>query len=149
MPALIDDSNAPKADDGDNKLPASVAEGDPNWTYTGIAEIDGKKYALLENGSNHQSGFVKEGETWKKSRVVQITPGSIALVGPDGIQETVLRYSPNPKSGPEAPQPEASPQGGPGFQPMRPNLGGLRGPVNGGPPMMMGGGMPMVEMEGG
>lgn len=149
MPALIDDSNTPKTDDGDNKLPAAVAGGDPNWTFTGIAEIDGVKFALLENGSNHESGFVKEGETWKKSKVVRITPDNIAMVGPDGIEETVLRYNPNTKEATAVPQPEAAPQGGPGFQPLQPNLRGLRGRINGGPQIMMGGGGMPVMVDGG
>jgi hypothetical protein len=86
------------------KLPANFAEGEADWAYTGMVEVDGKRLALLENASKHQGGYVREGETWKKSKIVKITMGSIVLEGTDGSQTTVNRYNANavPKEKPPA-----------------------------------------------
>lgn len=108
------------------KLPADLAQGEGDWAYTGMVEVDGVKLALLENGTSHQGGYVREGETWKRSRIARITMPCIVVVGPDGVETTVFRYNPN-----QTPKPKPLPD--PGFRPM--DLGpALRGPI--GPEIM-------------
>ena len=103
------------------KVPAALAAGEGDWAYTGMVEIDGVKLALLENGTSHQGGYVREGETWKKSRIAGITMASVTFVGPDGTDTTVFRYNAN-----QVPKPKTPPD--PGFRPM--DLGpALRGPI--------------------
>jgi len=106
------------------EVPANLAQGEAGWAYTGMAEVDGKRLALLENSSTHQGGFVKEGEAWKRSHIVSITSESIILVGPDGSEETVYRYDPNRP----AKQKAATAAPDAGFQPV--DVGpALRGPI--------------------
>ena len=111
-PLIGDEKEAAKTDqDKLMKIPANLAAGEADWAYTGLAEVNGVKMALLENPSNHQGGYVKEGETWKKSRVEHITLESITIAGVDGSEQTVFRYNANliPKL---KPMPDA------GFRPM-------------------------------
>jgi hypothetical protein len=103
------------------KLPANFADGEPDWAYTGMVEVDGKRLALLENASKHQGGYVREGEIWKKSKILKITMAGILLEGPDGSQATVNRFNANavPKEKPPA-------EGG--FKPL--DVGAaIRGPI--------------------
>lgn len=65
-------------------VPAELADGDPNWVYTGTAEIDGRPTALLENRSTLESDFVSQGEKWKKAGVAQILPQGLILTSPSG-----------------------------------------------------------------
>jgi len=65
-------------------VPAELAGGDPNWVYTGTAEIDGKPTALLENRVTAESDFVNQGQSWKRSQVAQILPQGLVLAGPSG-----------------------------------------------------------------
>ena len=103
------------------KVPANLAQGESGWAYTGMVEVDGVRLALLENSSTHQGGYVKEGDTWKKSRIVRITMASIGVVGPDGIETTVFRFNAN-----ATPKPKPEPE--PGFHPI--DLGqALKGPI--------------------
>lgn len=103
------------------KLPAALAAGEGDWAYTGMVEVDGVRLALLENGTSHQGGYVREGETWKKSRIARITMPCIVVLGPDGTETTVFRYNAN-----LVPKPKPPPD--PGFRPM--DLGpALRGPI--------------------
>lgn len=119
-------SHAPETGPADSakeaplKIPALLAEGDPNWAFTGIAEVDGQRLALLENSASHQSGFVKEGDPWKGAKIRKITPDSLTMEDADGNPQVVPRYDPNQ---PEKPKPTPSS----GFQPLQ--LGGLRGPI--------------------
>lgn len=93
------------------KIPANMAGGEGDWAYTGMVEVDGSRMALLENGTTHQGGYVKTGDTWKKSRVVAISSASIVVEGPDGSQETVFRFNAN-----QPPKPKPLPDAG--FRPM-------------------------------
>lgn len=103
------------------KLPATLTDGEADWAYTGMVEVDGRRLALLENPSTHQGGYVREGETWKKARIVSITMPSIVLAGPDGEETTVFRFNPN-----KTPKPKPPPESG--FRPM--DLGSaLKGPI--------------------
>jgi hypothetical protein len=118
----VDKPASQAAQDELMKLPANMAEGDPNWAYTGMVEVDGARLALLENSATHQGGYVKEGEIWKKSRIVHISVESILVVGPDGSPETIFRYNANQ-------QPKVKPPPDNGFRPMdiTPALKGLIG----------------------
>ncbi|MEJ5171486.1 MAG: hypothetical protein WHU10_10900, partial [Fimbriimonadales bacterium] len=70
-------------------IPASLTGGDPNWMYRGMAEIDSVPMALVENAKTGEGVFLRHGELWNGSRVVAITPESLTLAGPDGLQRTV------------------------------------------------------------
>jgi hypothetical protein len=121
MAADMEDSSASDAD----KIPATVAGGDPNWVYTGMAIVDGARLALLENASTHQSGFVQEGDRWKNSKISKITSQSVTFVDADGDSEAVLRFDPDAAPA-SKPLPDA------GFQPLSvgPNLNGPIGRIN-------------------
>ncbi len=112
------------------KIQSTLAGGEANWAYTGIAIVSGEKLALLENTSLKQSGFIKEGDTWKASKVMTITRDTITLKGKDGSVQTVMRYNPFllPKAAASTDAP-ANPAGGnAGFQPVNPGAG-MRGPI--------------------
>lgn len=106
------------------KVPANLAQGEGNWTYTGMVEVNGERLALLENAALHQGGYVKEGETWKKSKIVSITSASIVMSGTDGVQETVYRFNPD-----QVPKPKPPPDSG--FRPLDPSSA-LKGPIGSG-----------------
>ncbi len=103
------------------KLPADLADGESDWAYTGMVEVDGKRLALLENGAQHQGGYVREGDTWKKSRIVRISMANLVIAGPDGTERTIFRYNPT-----QTPKPPPLPD--PGFRPLDVNPA-LRGPI--------------------
>lgn len=100
------------------QIPAGLAGGEANWAYTGMAEVDGVRMALLENGGSKKSGYVREGETWKKSRIVGISSACIVLADEKGVSETVFRFNPN-----DPPKVKPLPEGG--FQPTGPIGAGL------------------------
>lgn len=77
------------------QIPPGLAKGDANWRFTGVATVNGTRMALLENNSSHQSGFVKEGESWLTCTVKRITPESLVLVDQDGIEQVVMRFNAN------------------------------------------------------
>ena len=54
-------------------IPTNFTGGEPNWAFTGVVEVDGKKSALVENGTNGGSIYLKPGQKWKTSTVKQIT----------------------------------------------------------------------------
>lgn len=102
-----------------SKFPADVAGGDGNWEYTGFVRIDGVGQALLENASNHQGAFVKEGDLWKGTRIRSVTQSGVAFVGKDGTEQFVLRLNPygaakskgQPAGGPPSGTPPVAPPG--------------------------------------
>ena len=85
----------PPADQDLKAIPAKIADGESNWVFTGMAEVDGTKVALLQNNSTKQSGLLKEGEYWRKSQLISISLDSILFVGHDGNIQTVFRFDPN------------------------------------------------------
>lgn len=118
-------------------IPAELAGGESNWTFTGLAQIDGSMMALLENSEKHQGGFVKQGEHWKGALVKKITPESIVLVDSDGTEQVIMRFNPNKptKNAAAAPvaqvpgalpavTPQAPPPGPPPGMRMRGRIGG-------------------------
>ncbi len=88
-------AKAPEAKDDLVQIPSNFADGESSWAYTGMAEVDGVRMALLENSTKKQSGYVREGEAWKKARVVGISTACIVLSDDKGETQTVYRYNPN------------------------------------------------------
>lgn len=116
------------------KVPPVIAGGDGNWIFTGIAVLDGKKMALLENSGSHQAQYVTEGSPWKDATVRRISAEGVAFVPKAGGEElVVLRYSaaaqvpPSGPGGPVLPPSQA-------FQPATPP--GISGPIGNGPLIM-------------
>lgn len=73
-----------------NALPAAYAGGEPNWVYTGTADIDGVPSALLENKTTGDSLFLRVGDTWKGSTIQEITDDSLVVMSPEtGLIMTV------------------------------------------------------------
>lgn len=70
-------------------IPAAYAGGEANWTYSGMATVDGVPNALLENPSSGESVFVKQGEGWKTSTVSSMSPETLVLRGPNGDSYTI------------------------------------------------------------
>jgi hypothetical protein len=104
-------------------VPANLAGGEGGWAYTGMAEVDGVRMALLENSGTKQSGYVREGEDWKKAHVVGITTACIVLSDEKGTAQTIYRFNPNDP-------PKVKPLPNPGFAPLNP--GGVpTGPIGG------------------
>jgi hypothetical protein len=117
-------------------VPANFAGGDANWIFTGYAVVNGEKSALLENRTTHLSEFVKEGASWKTSRIERINPGSVVFADADGGKVPVMRFDPllasksDAKSGPDL-----------GLKPLDPTpaLQGAIGPIPpSAPPGLMG-----------
>jgi hypothetical protein len=103
-----------------DQVPAELAGGDPNWVYTGTAEIDGKPTALLENRVTLESDFVNQGDKWQRTTISQILPQGIVLAGPSGKK---VRLTMN--NG-EVAVVGGSERFAAGFQPVTPSL---RGPI--------------------
>lgn len=125
------------------RIPGDLADGDGGWTYTGYASVDGVSMAVLENTAKKESGYVKEGQAWKKAKVRRITSESIVLTNEKGVDTVVLRYNPvieaqrkEKEKGSASANPAAPPPGGvPPFNPVP----GMRGPIGRNFPMMPGG----------
>lgn len=100
-----------------NAAPSVLTGGDPNWVYTGMAEIDGAPTGLLENKVTGESNFVQRSENWKSARVGSITPYSLILIGDNGRAYTL-------RTGVEGDGPTLMAQG---FSPVNPPLRGAIG----------------------
>lgn len=85
-----------------NVVPPAFAGGEPNWTYTGSAQIDGVLEALLENKVTGDSVFLKVGDTWKGISVEEITDDSLVLASPITATEKKLELPPDVVTGPAA-----------------------------------------------
>ncbi len=99
-----------------NAVPSVLTGGDPNWVYTGMAEIDGIPMGLLENKVTGEGVFLKHSESWKMATVTGISPFSLILVARSGKNYTLtITESENRSSGLLANN---------GFAPVNPNLRG-------------------------
>lgn len=78
-----------------NGVPASLAGGDVNWTYTGTAEVDDVPTVLIENSSTGEGVFLRQGERWKDMVIEQIAMDFVTLRGDDGEIVTLRLTSPN------------------------------------------------------
>jgi len=65
-------------------IPPSFAANERDWMYTGTAEIDSVPVALFESAATREGVFLKQGEHWKSSVVMQIGPDFVVLAGADG-----------------------------------------------------------------
>lgn len=110
--------NEPKIKEDLVQVPSNLADGEGGWAYTGMVEVDGVRMALLQNSGTNLSGYVREGETWKKSRIVGISSPCVVFADEKGVNTTVFRYNPN-----DPPKAPAPPQGG--FMPTGPIGGNL------------------------
>jgi len=70
-------------------IPLALTGGEPNWRYTGVAEIDGVPNALLDNSGTGEGVFLKAGERWKKATVLTVTRDSVVLQGEDGVAKEI------------------------------------------------------------
>ena len=70
-------------------IPADFAGGEPNWSFTGMASIDGSAQALVENSTTKDGEFLKIGENWKTCVVTDITDDALTLTGPGGSSYVV------------------------------------------------------------
>ncbi len=75
-----------------NAVPASFANGEANWIYTGTAIVDDVPTALVENTGSGEGVFLKQGEAWKTSRVQRITPDTLTLGNNQGQTFTMRLY---------------------------------------------------------
>jgi hypothetical protein len=110
-------------------LPAGFAGGDPNWRYTGTAEIDGVRVALIENHVSGDGVFLKVGETWNQTVLTSIETEAIVMVGPGGAVRRIRLGEPEESrvaSGNTVPN-----QGMAAVPPVR--VGGISGPISAGP----------------
>lgn len=73
-----------------NAVPSILTGGDPNWIYTGMAEVDGVSTGLLENKATGEADFVQHSQAWKDSNVSAISPFSIQLKGKNGKTYTMF-----------------------------------------------------------
>ncbi len=69
-----------------NEIPTDITGGEGNWVYTGTAETDGQRVALIENRTTNDAVFLKRGERWKSGYVVRISEYSVILSGPNGTK---------------------------------------------------------------
>ncbi len=69
-------------------VPALLADGESDWTYTGMVILDNLPLGLLEN-SKGDSVYLGPGEKWKHAQVVSVSSENIAFTGPDGNRVVV------------------------------------------------------------
>lgn len=70
-------------------IPQEYAGGEPGWYFTGTAEIDGVKQALVENRSSGNGDFLRVGQEWKRVRITAIGENTMTIVGPNGQPKTL------------------------------------------------------------
>ena len=66
-----------------NAIPPALAGGESGWEFTGIAEVNGRRQALIENLQTGVGEFLTAGQRWKTSNVLTITNDSVVLKGVD------------------------------------------------------------------
>ena len=111
---------------GANRIPANLVGGE-TWTYTGNAELDGVKSALVENGQSGEGVFLKVGERWKMLTVRAIKTDALVVAGDDGVEVTVPVADDSGKSPAPLNTNPAMRAGGPGLAPVNPALAGTIG----------------------
>ncbi len=62
-----------------NGIPAAFAGGEATWIYTGHAEIDGRRVALLENTATGATEFLRLNQKWRSLTVFDIGEESITI----------------------------------------------------------------------
>lgn len=86
VPVVARHSGIGSADGMANSIPTEMTGGQDNWVYTGTAESDGVRVALVENRTTGDATFLKRGERWKSAVVVSVTEYSVILRGPSGTR---------------------------------------------------------------
>ena len=67
-----------------NSIPSALAGGDPSWSFTGVAVVDGERMALVENSATQEGDYIKVGQAWKTCKVVRIEDTKLVLMGDSG-----------------------------------------------------------------
>lgn len=98
-------------------IAANLTGGEANWYYTGLAELNGRKHALLENTTTGETVYVSPGEGWKAARVASVDISALVLIGPDGasVRVPIQQYGEAPAGGGLGPLPAVA-----GTQPLNP-----------------------------
>jgi hypothetical protein len=66
-------------------LPIAFTGGDPNWRYTGTAEVNGVREALIENTATGESVWLRIGQAWKNAVLTSIESEAVVMIGPGNI----------------------------------------------------------------
>jgi len=122
QPEVIRTKGAAEVAIAPDAVPAELASGDPNWFYTGNAELDGKPTALLDNRVTMESEFVSQGQKWKRCTIVKIEPQALVLAGPSGRKVKLTLSTGDMTVYPGTPRMAS------GYQPVNP---ALNGPIGG------------------
>lgn len=72
-----------------NEVPASFADGETKWRYTGTVTMDQAPQVLFENAESGDFIYLRTGAAWKSSKVSRITPTTVTLLGPGGMTYTL------------------------------------------------------------
>lgn len=72
-----------------NQIPTSYS-GTGNWFYTGTVVIDDVPMALVEDAGTQQGEYLKVGDAWKNASVLEITPNTLVMAGPDGSSRKLV-----------------------------------------------------------
>jgi hypothetical protein len=63
--------------------------GGGSWIFTGTAEVDGKRMALIENGTTGEGQFLQVGDAWGQYSVSSISDNTLRMRTPDGGVRTI------------------------------------------------------------
>lgn len=125
VPIVARHSGIGSADGQANAIPTDMTGGEGNWVYTGTAESDGARVALIENRTTGDAVFLRRGERWKSAFVVSVSEYSIILRGPGGTRTLGLVDESLKVAGSSVAS--AGPQG---FSPAQVNVpDAMRGPI--------------------
>lgn len=102
-----------------DQVPSILTGGDPNWVFTGMAEIDGVATGLLENRSTGEGVFLRPMEGWRRATVQSISASTLVLRGESG-KDYFLKIPDPFAAGANAPVADR------GFEPVNPPI---RGPI--------------------
>ncbi len=111
---------------GANVVPGYLVGGE-SWAYTGNAELDGVKSALLENTKTGEGVFLKVGENWKLLRVVSIKTEGLVVSGGENGEITIPVADDTGKSPAPLNTNPAVRAGGQALAPVNPALAGTIG----------------------
>jgi hypothetical protein len=134
QPLVVRKSSLAQALANAGNIPPEFAGGDPNWSCTGSAEVDGVRQALIENKNTNDGVFLKQGDRWKNCVVSQVLENAVVLVGPGGDAKTIFVKQDTPVdetdlSGTNPVQPELSGTIGNGGQQQGPGASPLPSPA--------------------
>ena len=71
-------------------IPTIMTSNEPNWAFTGTAQLNGSKQALFENSVTGNSAYVSIGEHWKSSTCESIQGDNVTLKADNGPTLTLL-----------------------------------------------------------